>query len=742
MIDLRAVREATKVTQGEKVVSGITQADIAKHLGITQGQVSKYEATPGQLSLELMDKWVQFLGHDMPTALKFFGKKEESTPLDPEEDYSDFQAKKQLLLAYLEAGPIPCPDKTPEENTPQYIRSKIERGAKLPNLVFAGMFDSAKSRMINELLGMSIVPEGYQPETQINHIILHSSEKPEGMAEDVVILKAGLDFGRRSERDHLMTNRVIMGGHEILREYGSHKGDKKEGDTALVFANSPLLKVCNIIDTPGDLNDEDDTSTASKAIASADVVVITSSVTAFLSGPEIGFIDNIIRRLPAPDANDPEFPTLGNLFIVATHAVPSISEEKLQNEILRGGCERLWRLMGDYALAERAENTARNINQSTLQKRFFPFYAESPKRRKQLESELVEILGRAFPKTVDLRMFKLVEEIKKETGNYYSRQIEYFHQAIENREAAKAKLKKLREGDPEFKKKLDEKEKKVLSLITDKKREMSIFIDSVYEKTVVAENIEKVIRHEYGKDKKKAQEFIAQNVMGELHKPINRKAREDSEEVTALVDEYLSSFNTPNECEGVGVDSSEIPFNAKGAFLGGLVGVAGVGALALWASTLGNLGAYIIAAKGASLLAALGISFGGGAATVTGGLAAIGGPVTIAIGVVVATVLLGWALFGESWQRRLAKNVVRQFDKEGVSNALKENLGEFWDQTRKGFEKGAEKVREKYDEHIAELDAKINDPQFTIEKMTKLVDTLKRVRDFLANMPWKAERTQ
>ncbi|HYW18192.1 MAG TPA: hypothetical protein VE956_02585, partial [Nodularia sp. (in: cyanobacteria)] len=72
-----------------------------------------------------------------------------------------------------------------------------------------------------------------------------------------------------------------------------------------------------------------------------------------------------------------------------------------------------------------------------------------------------------------------------------------------------------------------------------------------------------------------------------------------------------------------------IPFDTKGAFLGGIAGLGAYGALAAWAAGLGNLGSYILVAKLVSLLSALGISIGGGTAAVISFVAAIGGPIVL-----------------------------------------------------------------------------------------------------------------
>ena len=63
MIDLKAAREKTKGT------TNISQADIAQHLGITQGQVSKYEASPETVPSGMLFMWFKFLGIDLASAL-------------------------------------------------------------------------------------------------------------------------------------------------------------------------------------------------------------------------------------------------------------------------------------------------------------------------------------------------------------------------------------------------------------------------------------------------------------------------------------------------------------------------------------------------------------------------------------------------------------------------------------------------------------------------------------------------
>ena len=185
------------------------------------------------------------------------------------------------------------------------------------------------------------------------------------------------------------------------------------------------------------------------------------------------------------------------------------------------------------------------------------------------------------------------------------------------------------------------------------------------------------------------------------------------------------------------IGSVRIPFDSKGAFIGGLTGLGGVGALAVWAAALGNLGAYILVAKAVSLLAVLGISISGGVATAVSFVAAIGGPITLAVGLVAAAAFVGWALFGESWQSRLAKKIVSHFEEQRIVDEFCEAIDEYWTDTAKAFDKGADAVEDKFQAYIQHLREVTSNDTASKKRIEHILHELRKLQAFFAGIPWK-----
>ena len=179
-----------------------------------------------------------------------------------------------------------------------------------------------------------------------------------------------------------------------------------------------------------------------------------------------------------------------------------------------------------------------------------------------------------------------------------------------------------------------------------------------------------------------------------------------------------------------------IPFDAKGAFLGGLAGLGTLGALGAWASTLGNLGGYIIVAKMVRVLSILGFSFAGGAGGAAALASALGGPITLAIGLAVVVGALSSWLFGDNWERRLAKKIKDVFKKEDVLSIIEDEIYTFWDQTLVAFKKGADSLDRQYKNHIKELGKAVGSPK-DIKDLKKRLDRYEEIKSFFVAIPWR-----
>ena len=179
------------------------------------------------------------------------------------------------------------------------------------------------------------------------------------------------------------------------------------------------------------------------------------------------------------------------------------------------------------------------------------------------------------------------------------------------------------------------------------------------------------------------------------------------------------------------------PSTARGAFLGGLAGAGVVGALAVWAASLGNLGAYILAVKAVSVLSAIGFSFAGGTAAVMSVIAAIGGPITLAVGAFVLVGVLAWALFGESWESRLAKKLEKDFRSQNLKERLDKSLAQYWADTRTSFLSAASALESRYEEELQKIKAVVEEPQNSKLAIERALQDARGLLGFFDNMPWK-----
>ena len=204
------------------------------------------------------------------------------------------------------------------------------------------------------------------------------------------------------------------------------------------------------------------------------------------------------------------------------------------------------------------------------------------------------------------------------------------------------------------------------------------------------------------------------------------------DEIKGLIDSFMQGIRKitkfpETEAHGIGVS---IPFDAKGAFLGGLAGASTLGALGAWAATLGNLGGYIIVAKGVSALSALGISFSGGAAGAATLVSALGGPITLGIGVALAVgAFFSW-LFGDSWERRLAKKIKNVFEEKENITKIEDNIKSFWEETRLAFKQGADNLDRQYKNHIKDMKDAFGGSQEDLEVLKKKIGPLRGDQKF------------
>ncbi len=550
------------------------------------------------------------------------------------------------------------------------------------------------------------------------------------------MLKQGFDPLQWNDEKHCTEACEVRGNLETLREYGTHQGRHAESAAhfAVVYLDAPILRACNIIDLPGFENDAVDTEMAKANPIQGDVAIYACPFVGFMNGQDLMRVAQIIRELPAFEQLDPKFEPLSNLLVVATHAAPQIRDGQVDGALAEA-TRRLWRNLSSSILADRAKASGREINAALVRSRLFTFYRETPNRRVQLEGELRKLLGETLPRVWRERADNEVVRFRDRSKGHLAAQLAAYTQMTGDMRRAEQELEQIRASEPQRRTRMRESRERVEGLIVRLRSESMSAAHDAYTSDMDVKRVEQVIR-EHFEERKDAQQYAAAYLLEQLQHKIETKTGQLAEQLSHEVKRYLDQYSQAIPTLDGERQVVNIPFNAEGAFVGGLAGAATVGALAAWAATLGNLGAYVIAAKVVGLLSAFGISIPGGTAAVMSFIAAIGGPLTIAVGIVSLAALAGWALFGSSWQQRLAKKIVTVFAEKNVLGGWQTHLATYWDETHRAFQAGANEVEVRWTKYIGDLSHLVSQKTAGKDELTKLLSTLEAARDFFAGIPW------
>ena len=723
-LNLKEMRLQAQFSEGVP----LTQAELAKRIGVSQVQVSRYEEDPDSIPLSLYWKWRRACGLDDAS----------TAGLDAGSPYDTFVRDLNLLKEHfpgdLDKG-LP-----PEAPSPSDFRNRVSALQRKPHVVIAGPFDAGKSRMANALLGQDFLPHGYQPLTRVVTFIRHKDERPTWMQESVWIMNAGFAPDQWANEEHCSKHRMVAGELDTLKKYGAHKYGAEEGTelkeafSALVFVDAPILKSCTLIDLPGDMTNEDDTRKAVSVSGMTDVLIFASPATQFMTGSDSSLLGEFLRRLPAPEISIPELPSLGNVLLVATRADQNIDDENMER-IKTIGTTRLFRHFEATLWKERSDRTKKTIDAKVLRERVVTFWAEIPERRRELETRLVEMLSTFQPRIRRKLVEQEVVQFRDAAGKYFEPRIREYEKLLSAMKDAEEGYKKLEREEPTRKEKVGKRRKAVFEAIA-QHRETNLGSFSGFNSQLIdPEYLRQVIQSRYP-DKDEAQSYAARYFLEVLRDRYEQELRERSEKIKPLLDEVVGEYQKV-ATQIVGLENSklQIPFDANGAFLGGLAGAGALGALGIWASSLGNLGGYIIAAKAIGVLSSLGITVSGGAAAVMSAIAAIGGPVTIALGLCVTLAGVVWKLFGESWQTRLAKQVHQVFIKERVSDYFARAIGKYWEDTQAAFVEASNAIETRWEEELLKLRDLAEKPRETKATIEMLVEKYRQILVHASNLP-------
>lgn len=727
-IDLAAIRKN----------AGLSQAQVAESLGLSQSQVSRYEADPSETPYKYVKAWTQLCG-DV--------HRSKGIKIDDNNKRTKLNAALSKVYDWFRF--TPSMDELPDFPNLLDILSLTRRLSRKPRVVVAGKYDTGKSTLLNYLIGGKKLPTSYQPTTSVVCHIRHINDKPVWQVEPVRLLSENYNIDAPDDQENAEKHTLFKGGYDVLTNYGQHPGkldaeilpsvNIQGAAVAVVYLDSSILQYVDFIDVPGYANNESDSRKAGLTNEVYDALIYTSAVNGFLDGQDVIYLRTLIDKLNPVEAQNEVLP-LRNLFILGTHihSISSPNGDNSRSEILTklfdGAANRAGHEL-EATLKEASLRWRFTITEDTLRDRMFGFAVEDNvvSITGKFIDDLKEYIGEVAPESCYLNIKKYIKTSKAKNLSVIEANLSYYEQILKDHSNAYGKyndaLSRRGQAENDF-----ETERARLSLQIKKYSENTdIVVNDVYEKYINIEYIEKKIYSNYS-DKKDADKYLCSYLTDKVQREINANVSIFSEELNAEISATLRSIDKSINPLGIGA-----PFDVQSAFLSALTGVGAAGALAGWAAVVAggsNLGGYILAAKVVGWLSAMGISVGG-SATVMSTIAALGGPVTIAIGIGVLIAAGLYGLFGSSWQTRMAKRTVEQLSKQEVKKQLLKNFKKYWQDTELALNHSMAGALKSYDAYLEELRSILD---LDVEELRDIISKARDMEGFLRSMPLLPEK--
>jgi len=723
----------------------LSQEEFGDLIGLSQTEVAQLEMSTEPVTLDMLMRLANAFGTTLDALVNFKSKGPEA--LAVEDTWEGSRYTKNTIMDYIINKGSRLVQGF-DQKYAQQLRELQGTVASLlikPRIAVVGMSDAGKSRLINSLLGADKMPASWTPTTSIIVHIKHIEDKPAFMDKDVYIFRerngrrAGFDITKLDNEGHCQKYMLEKGGTGLLSRYGTRQGDNyshDEAGTAVVFADSPILKVCDILDLPGFGTGDRavDDQLARKAHGLADIVIYLSIANGFLRGTDIEFLKSVINGLPSLESSSNGLQPLENLFIVASqaHTVEHGNQEELM-KILAAGSQRFYKEVPKGIWDNRKDITGHSYSQVAVSRRFFTYSTDKPTLRKHFEEQIRNLLEKLPVIQMEKVQQSLTDQIRHSIAGL-EQDIQQYFGILNERENYKELLKKLKEKEPQRLSESQDLRMKVHATLKELKDSSKREFARQYGEFITADGIARVIKDNGYKKKKEDIQLLSGYLNSSLQVKLQTVLKKKSVELKNIIDKYLSDFNgaiTKNI--NFDLKNVEFSFNATGAFAGGLAGAAAFGGLAMWASTMGNLGAYILVAKGVSVLSALGISVAGGTAGAAAAVAAIGGPVVLGLAIAVITALAVFSLFSGGWEKSVAKKVIQEYEKHEVLYKYRSVIDEFWSETEQGFITAADAMERDYQDYVANIERMTLTSD--VEEIKRSIQEAEEMKNFLNEIP-------
>lgn len=751
----------------------LSQAELAEKIGreedgtlrYSQSTISRWETDPGSIPYDALRRLAELAGVTIDELTSYEKPPVSGLTIDNTWRYpaATREAISHYVHTFLESHTLPKEEQ-------QYITdfcNSVKAITRKPKVALVGRSDVGKSTMINSLLGAEKMPTSWTPTTSIIVYIKHITDRPAYLKDnECFVFQPSPKDNSWSDQileDEALTKETLIceGSASLLQDYGTRQGEKdlsSNAVAAVLYLKADILNNCDLIDVPGygtgDRSSDDQMVLEAKQ--QADVLIYLCLAAAFLRAEDNAYLTEAISSLrPLYSANDSQTKRLSNLYIVASQAQmvadsskkgPDSLEKSLDSltNILDDGCTRLEASLPEeylslYIAADSDENDGEAVERDAhtlLRSRFF-YYAKDKKEYHEAFYQDLRQLLEYLPYQINENLLAFLRETKSPEESVFltqlTAQLSYYKDLLHQQESFAQRLRELQSSESERKiesqKARSDIRTEISSALADSSREFS----ALYKNVLTEDFIVSIIKKKGYKKKKDDILALSNYISALLDSRMQRILRTYSKNISKVVDAYVKDFSEISKVKG----GKRIPldmfgFDARRIFASGLAGAATYGGLAFWASTCGNLGAYILVAKGVSILSSIGISTGGTAAAISA-VASIGGPVVLGIALALLAAMSMFAVFSGGWQKVLARKLVKSFEDNDVYSTYIHIIETYWSDTQTAFNKAADTMEAEWQAHLKKLSTLLN--EYNTDDLLMRHEQLENVKSFFENLP-------
>lgn len=692
----------------------LTQSEFAKMMNKSQNTISRWEKEPGNLSIDILKEISNQTGYSITDLLDT--KPNINIPwrtntdqwVELKELKQDIYKRRNEIGMFINGKGNKSSECVQMCKELDNIYNNVSNKIRKPRVAFLGNSDVGKSTLINDILGDEVLPVGWSPITSLAIKVLSIEEKPKFLKEANTIILSGVSGVDNHISAEDLKNRYYFdkyclesGDKSLLHKYGSREGEMYKKDSKaeeiIIYVDSPILKSCELWDLPGygtADNPEDDVN-AAKGKNNADIFVYMSLANAFMRGTDILYLQDIIDTMTPLESSKNKMGALSNLFVVASqaHTVKPITD--LEN-IMDKGADRMNDTLADNFWNYKSEITGVRYDTNSLKSRLFSYTRDDDNISSKFRTNFTTLL-----ENISLQLNKNLREELKMTISTFNKdllkEIKKVESYIKDGNKSKEDYEDLKSIEDEIYKNNKKFVRNLENKIRQYRNESISRFDTYYESFINEDSIVNMIEEKDYRNRKEDKEELQSFINNSLTQEVNDISYVYSNRLKEYLDAELDLLNIELE--------NAATFDYKRAFLSGLAGASTYGAFTLYISTLGNLGGYILVTKVVGLLSKIGISVGGGAIATTT-IAALGGPITIVIGLSVVAGALVATFTGLNWKNNLAKSLVKAYDKQEAKKQYSESLEKWWKETENAIDQ--DMMISDYKEQLKEAKEKAN----------------------------------